>query len=105
MFGKADTCSKKYEKLKAHILDGFKEFEKGYCPEKYTPVNAFIGFYLRMMTLLDMKEKALLLEDIKDFFYNMATTTGTLWEYKEGLGSRDHGFASFAAYVISEAVK
>ena len=58
-----------------------------------------------MMVLLNMGEKELLMRDIKDFFYDMAKTTGTLWEYKEGLGSRDHGFASFVAYIINEAIK
>ncbi len=105
LFGKIDIHSKKYEKFKDHIYNSFKEFERSYDPEKYTGVNAFIGFYLRMMVLLDMKENSLLLEDIKDFFYNMAKTTGTLWEYKEGLGSRDHGFASFVAYIINKATK
>ncbi len=105
LFGKADIESPAYKALKEHILDGFKKFEKGQSPDKYTSVNAFIGFYLRMMVLLDMGEKTLLLGDIKNFFYDMAKTTGTLWEYKEGLGSRDHGFASFVAYIINEATK
>ena len=105
LFGKADTQSPDYKALKEHILDGFKQFEKSQSPDKYTSVNAFIGFYLRMMVLLNMGEKELLMRDIKDFFYDMAKTTGTLWEYKEGLGSRDHGFASFVAYIINEAIK
>lgn len=105
LFGKADTEKAEYKKLREHILDGFKEFEKKCDSEKYTSVNAFIGFYLRMMALLKMKEKALLISDIENFFYHMAKTTGTLWEYKDGIGSRDHGFASFAAYIINEAIK
>ncbi len=105
LFGKADIESEEYKMLKGHVLDGFKEFEKKCDSEKYTSVNAFIGFYLRMMVLLQMKENTLLLSDIKEFFYGMAKTTGTLWEYKDGIGSRDHGFASFAAYVIDKATK
>ena len=105
LFGKADIEKPEYKALKGHILDGFKEFEKKCDSEKYTSVNAFIGFYLRMMVLLKMKEKGLLVGDIENFFYHMAKTTGTLWEYKDGIGSRDHGFASFVAYIINEAVK
>ena len=105
LFGKADTEKAEYKKLKEHILDGFKEFEKKCDSEKYTSVNAFIGFYLRMMVLLKMKEKALLISDIENFFYHMAKTTGTLWAYKVGIGSRVLGFASFAAYIINEATK
>lgn len=100
LFGKVDLNSPKYSVLKSHIESGFTGFEK-----EYTPINAFIGFYLRMMVLLGMEKYELLLYDIKDFFYNMAKTTGTLWEYKEGLGSRDHGFASFVAYIIDKAAK
>ncbi len=100
LFGKTDLNDPKYSALKNHIENGFKDFK-----EEYTPINAFIGFYLRMLVLLNMEMYDLLLGDIKDFFYNMAKTTGTLWEYKEGLGSRDHGFASFVAYIIDKAVK
>lgn len=105
LFGKADTEKAEYKALKEHILDGFKEFEKKCDGKKYTSVNAFIGFYLRMIVLLKMKEKSLLIGDIENFFYHMAETTGTLWEYKDGIGSRDHGFASFVAYIIDEAAK
>ena len=99
LFGKIDLNDSKYSALKRHIENGFKNFK-----EEYTPINAFIGFYLRMMVLLNMGMYDLLLSNIKDFFYDMAKTTGTLWEYKEGLGSRDHGFASFVAYIIDKAV-
>lgn len=98
LFGNVDLNRPEYSDLKNYIENGFKDFGK-----EYTPINAFIGFYLRMMLLLDMGKYDLLLSDIKDFFYGMAKTTGTLWEYKEGLGSRDHGFASFVAYIINKA--
>ena len=100
LFGKIDLNKPEYTELKSHIENGFTHYEK-----EYTPINAFIGFYLRMMLLLKLNKKELLLNDIKNFFYNMAKTTGTLWEYKEGLGSRDHGFASFVAYIIDKAIK
>ena len=49
---------------------------------------------------MKLGEGVRLCEDIKRFFGGMSKETGTLWEYKEGKGSRDHGFASYAAVAI-----
>ena len=46
----------------------------------------------------------LVLQDVVGFFGNMEAYTGTLWEYKNGKGSYDHGFASYALVVIREAL-
>ena len=35
----------------------------------------------------------------------MARTTGTLWERKSGITSRDHGFAAFVAVLIRKIIK
>jgi alpha-L-rhamnosidase len=64
------------------------------------PVNAFIGFYLKMCALMKMGERELLEKVVKDFFGGMVESTGTLWEYAQRKGSHDHGFASFAAIAI-----
>ena len=64
------------------------------------PVNAFIGFYLKMWALMKMGEKELLASVVKEFFGGMVESTGTLWEYAQRRGSHDHGFASFAAVAI-----
>ena len=98
LFGNFDINEAKYAVLKANILDGFKNFDAG--DGDFVPVNAFIGFYLRICALMKMEEPLLLRDDLKRFFGGMVESTGTLWEYKEGKGSRDHGFASFAAVAI-----
>jgi len=46
----------------------------------------------------------LVLQDVVGFFGNMEAYTGTLWEYKNGKGSYDNGFASYALVVIREAL-
>ena len=51
----------------------------------------FIGAYLRLEALLKMKQYDLVLQDVVGFFGNMEAYTGTLWEYKNGKGSYDHG--------------
>lgn len=68
-------------------------------------VNAFIGAYLRMDTLLKMEEYELVLKDVEGFFGKMEEYTGTLWEYRQLKGSYDHGFASYAFVVIHRALE
>lgn len=104
LFGGIDLSDARYAALKAHILDGFVSFAENLGDRGFVPVNAFIGRYLRMMTLEKMGEKALLLDNIKTFFGGMASLTGTLWEYKERKGSYDHGFASFVAPLLLWAI-
>ena len=69
------------------------------------PSAPFIGKYLRIIMLLNMKQFSLALNDIEGYFAGMAKTTGTLWENdrKESLehgGSLNHGFASFAGVAL-----
>lgn len=103
LFGEIDLSLPMYKKLKTHIQNGFSAFSEDAETYEFVPVNAFIGRYLRMQTLLMLGEHKILLENIKTFFLDMAKTSGTLWEYKNGKGSRDHGFASFAAFAIVSA--
>ena len=98
LFGAFDINSPKYAKLKAHIFDNFKNFNTE--GRGFVPVNAFIGFYLKMCALMKMGERELLEKVVKDFFGGMVESTGTLWEYAQRKGSHDHGFASFAAIAI-----
>lgn len=98
LFGKVDIELPKYKKLKKHILEGFSNFDT--AGRGFVPVNAFIGFYLRILVLMKLGCRDRLAEDIKTFFGGMVESTGTLWEYADGRGSRDHGFASFAAVAI-----
>ena len=95
--------SAKYMKLKYLITEVFTPNREDAMPEIF-PVNMFIGAYLRMETLLKMKEYRLVLHDVIGMFGNMESYTGTLWEYKQHKGSYDHGFASYALVVIREAL-
>jgi len=58
------------------------------------PANAFIGDYLRLDILLRYGYKEKVVEEIQNFFYKMAKTTGTLWEHEDTRASCNHGFAS-----------
>ena len=105
LFGDVNLNDPMYEKLKFHIKDGFHAFAENLGERTFVPVNAFIGRYLRMQTLLMLEEYEILLQNVGTFFSGMAKTTGTLWEYKDGKGSKDHGFASYAAVAIAEALE
>ena len=79
-----------------------RNVEKTY-PQVY-PCNAFIGDYLRLEILLRYGYSEKALEETVDYFYNMAKTTGTLWEHAFVHGSLNHGFASYAANIIFKAL-
>lgn len=99
-----DIDSEQYQYLKHLIVDVFSP-NRTELLEEIAPVNAFIGAYLRMDVLLQMKEYQLLLRDVEDFFGKMAMYTGTLWENRQFAGSYDHGFASYLYVVICKALK
>ena len=77
--------------------------KKGLHPDIY-PANAFIGNYLRLdiLTRYGLKERCL--EEIEGYFYYMAEKTGTLWENITDYASCNHGFASYAAYLIDKNI-
>jgi len=103
LFGNVDLDAPLYSKLKKHVLSGCKGVaESG---RRFVPVNAFIGLYLRLKTLLQLEQYQLLLDEVSYFFGGMAQKTGTLWEYREMKGSFDHGFASYAAYAMCVALE
>ena len=66
------------------------------------PANAFMGNYMRMELLLRYGYTAELLQNIKEYFYEMAITTGTLWEHMSSQASCNHGFASYIAYLLHQ---
>ena len=66
-------------------------------------IDMFIGVYMRLLTLLKLKEYKLVLNDVLQYFGEMGESTRTLWEHNDGHDSRDHGFASFAAYALDVA--
>ena len=103
LFGNFDINDEKYAKLKAHIMNGFDGFDTE--NRGFVPVNAFIGFYVKICALMKLSWWEILEKDIKSFFGGMVASTGTLWEYKQHKGSYDHGFASFAAIAVNEIEK
>ena len=68
------------------------------------PANAFIGNYLRLILLQDNGLQEQVLRECKGYFYYMAQRTGTLWEYISDHASCNHGFASYAACLIQNAL-
>lgn len=95
LFSGLDLEEARYRKLKENVLTGFRQrVDDG---RVFVPVNAFIGFYLRICALMELGEKEILAYDLKEFFGGMVAATGTLWENKGHKGSYDHGFASLAA--------
>ena len=103
LFAGIDIDSPKYKELKHLIRNVFRPDRKGIMPE-IMEVNAFIGAYLRLETLHQMREYELLLEDVKGFFGKMEEYTGTLWEFRDFTGSMDHGFASYALVAIQQGL-
>ena len=70
------------------------------------PINAFIGVYLRMDTMLKLGAYEQALEECKAFFGPMAEKTNTLWENLSfKVGSCNHGFASYAAIVMMQCLE
>lgn len=104
LFGGVDLADPKYAELRRLVLHVFGPDRKEEIPE-IIPVNAFIGVYLRLEALLRLKKYDLLLSDVSNFFGQMDRDTGTLWESRERVGSRDHGFASYALVAMTEALK
>jgi hypothetical protein len=47
----------------------------------------------------------MVIDDCRALFSRMAELTGTLWEHAGFGASLNHGFASFAAICIDEAMK
>ena len=66
--------------------------------------NVFIGFYLRYLWLLSVGESDRIIDESVDYFYAMASKTGTLWEHDTPSASCNHGFASVIAYVYDKCL-
>lgn len=97
LFGRISANEKKYEKLWEKVFNGFETP----TDRNFVNVNAFIGFYLRLLTLGLQTRKDVLKRDVIGFFGHMEDLTGTLWEYKQHKGSYDHGFASLVCKYAS----
>ena len=103
LFGGIDLNDEKYSELYRLVTTVFGAERTENHPE-IAEINAFIGAYLRLEALIKLEKYELILKDVKDFFGNMERTTGTLWEYRQPHGSRDHGFASYALVAMMKAL-
>ncbi|MBQ8396812.1 MAG: hypothetical protein IJX53_01270 [Clostridia bacterium] len=103
-FGVADRDDPRYARLMHTIRTTFGPHRTDALPH-IEKANALMGVYLRLELLQMWDERDLLLSDIRGFFGGMADRTGTLWEYTAVKGSLDHGFASYAAVALWNAVK
>ncbi len=103
LFGGFDIHDAKYSELYRLVTKVFAAVRREQKPE-IMEINAFIGSYLRLEALLKIGENELVLRDVKEFFGEMEKDTGTLWEYRARVGSRDHGFASYALVAIKKAL-
>lgn len=104
LFGDLDWKDDRYTELRRLVLEVFGAERKEPHPD-IAEINAFIGAYLRLEALLKLKEYGLILRDVNDFFGCMEQETGTLWEYRQRHGSRDHGFASYALVAMMRALE
>ena len=103
LFGGIDLYNDKYSKLLRHIKEDFANLDKRDI--EFVPVNAFVGFYLRMELLMRLGEKTLLEANVKEFFAETVKYTDTLWENRDRIGSFDHGFSSYVVLAINSIIK
>ncbi len=72
--------------------------------KKVHPAALFVGSVMRIMTLYELGEYELLLQECKEQFLEMAKMTGTIWELFGGNASCNHGFGAVVGSVICETV-
>lgn len=90
-----------YPELWSILLSDFGPQRKS--TQKYPEIyfaNAFIGNFLRLDSMMRYGETRKALENIEGYFYDMAATTGTLWEHYDTRASCNHGFASHIVYWL-----
>jgi hypothetical protein len=104
LFGVADLSDPKYAEL-SDLVHNFFGPDRTERKEEIAPANAFIGVYMRLSCLRKLGAWKQALADVRGFFGAMNEATGTLWENRWVHGSLDHGFASYAAAVMEEAVE
>jgi hypothetical protein len=68
-------------------------------PDGPHPVNAVIGFYLRLELLSQRQRPRQIAEEMQALFLPMAQQTGTWWENDRAGASACHGFASHVWHV------
>lgn len=86
--------------FREHYVNRFQQSGYEVCPSAL-----FIGGILRLMTLIQMGEYELVLEEAKERFLSMAERTGTIWELFSDNASCNHGFGSILGKLICESVQ
>ncbi len=106
-FGELNLNEERFAFLKNAFENVFGCDHSNYASlgREIAPSNAFMGIYLRIECLLERGMYDRVLEEIKGFFGGMAQLTGTLWEHDNvHSGSLNHGFASYVAAAIRQAL-
>lgn len=99
----ADISDDTFSYMRHMVLDVFGPNRKDFTEIEFA--DSMPGLYMRMDLLIRWGRYEQLLDEIRDYFTNMARETGTLWERYEGKASRDHGFTSYVAVAIDKAIK
>lgn len=85
-------------KFRENYINRFRHSDYEVCP-----AALFIGGILRLMSLIQMGEYALVLEEVKERFFGMAERTGTIWELFSDNASCNHGFGSIIGKLICDS--
>lgn len=103
--GVADFGSEEFSAFYDNLLNnlGYRRKLKGEMPE-VAYASVFIGYTLRMMFLLKIKDYDRLIDEVKELYGHMAEHTMTLWEHDEPVASCNHGLSSVAGVLIIKAL-
>ncbi len=74
------------------------------CPAELEPLDAFIGYAVRVELLLKLGLYEQDLREIKALYGMMAKATGTFWEHQHDRDSLNHGFSSFVSCAVLECL-
>lgn len=93
-----------YPKLFSTLIENFGEYrdDKLVYPNVYKS-NVLMGNLLRLMILNKYNLGQQVLKESIDYFYKMATMTGTLWEFDSVFASLNHCFTSFLVNIVMNA--
>lgn len=96
LFDIIDIDDSHYSTFLTSLLDSFKGL-------KVEPLAGFIGYAVRILTLLKMGQKAQVINEIRETYAICAMETTTLWETMFVKGSSlSHGFASFIGAILAD---
>lgn len=101
----ADRSNEMFDEFFDNMLNrlGYKKKLNNETPE-VAFAAVFIGYTLRLMSLLRLKEYDRLLDEIKELYGHMADETMTLWEHDAPIASCNHGLSSIAGVLILKAL-